>query len=136
MGNEENVARGLVPRWGRGGAWQNPPLHHSAIPPKPTVAVSLVEAQTDSQQIFAGRPPRQSPALVILAHAGIHALKPHPKTPIEKPVTTSPHKHEAQRLVPSYKHRRQPIGPNSTIRPAHPRPHSLSFPGPVYNSRA
>ena len=24
MGERENVARGLVPRWGRGGAWQNP----------------------------------------------------------------------------------------------------------------
>ena len=25
MAERENVARGLVPRWGRGGAWQNPP---------------------------------------------------------------------------------------------------------------
>ena len=26
-----NVARGLVPRWGRGGAWQNPPRQY-AVP--------------------------------------------------------------------------------------------------------
>ena len=25
MAERENVVRGLVPRWGRGGAWQNPP---------------------------------------------------------------------------------------------------------------
>ena len=31
MAERENVARGLVPRWGRGGAWQNPPCQ-LAIP--------------------------------------------------------------------------------------------------------
>ena len=34
MAERENVARGLVPRWGRGGAWQNPanvPNHNSGF---------------------------------------------------------------------------------------------------------
>ena len=31
MAHRENVVRGLVPRWGRGGAWQNPPCHF-AVP--------------------------------------------------------------------------------------------------------
>ena len=83
----------------------------------------------------AGRPQLHHPAassfpcphLVILAHAGIHALKPHRKTPIEKPVTTSPHKHVARGLVPSHRHRGQPAGPTPTSRPAHPRPHGMPY---------
>ena len=31
MAESENVARGLVPRWGRGGASHNPPCHF-AVP--------------------------------------------------------------------------------------------------------
>ena len=104
-GGTENVVRGLVPRWGRGGAWQNPPRqfavpsHNSSFSylgvPAPAGmsdwyenALKPLSSAPLNPNIPRSRHSGASP-FVIPAKAGIHALTSREITPTAIPPPTS-----------------------------------------------